>query len=276
MTSTQPKNLYLDGSAKQLVVQFLDLAAMQMIPEAKVVDIFGENPAVTGTIEDVWLGGGTFSYPTSAAQLSVVSSSDEDGAGTTTGADNVLIWGLDANFNEIQELVTLNGLTPVLTTQEFYRVNIIRVLAGGSTGGAVGTITTTWMGVTQGVITPTHTNTKQALYTVPAGYSAFLVQLWGDAHTAGQTVEFQLACRPTGARNVFCERRQFHGGTETTHQPLHEVHTFPEKADIKLSGFRTSGSANTEIAGGFVLLLLTNITLRGGVVPFSAASPIFN
>lgn len=104
---------------------------------------FGYNQDVdTGSAEVVASWGGTYTYLTAASTLSVVSDSGNDASGGT-GSRQVLIYGVDENFDHITELVTLNGLTPVVTTNSFYGVNRIANISTGSTNANVGTITVT-------------------------------------------------------------------------------------------------------------------------------------
>ena len=75
--------------------------------------------------------------------LSVVSASANDASGGT-GARTVEIQGLDSNWNLLTETVTMNGLTPVVTTQEhFLRVFRARVVTAGSLQSNAAQITIT-------------------------------------------------------------------------------------------------------------------------------------
>ena len=56
-----------------------------------------------------------------ATVLKVSSSSTADDEGST-GAETVELFGLDADYNEINETVTLDGQTAVNTTKEYLRI----------------------------------------------------------------------------------------------------------------------------------------------------------
>ena len=89
--------------------------------------IFGFNRSIGITFETIFNdGGGLYTFPSSALVLSLVSS--------TTDACIVCVYGLDANWLEISENVTLNGTTPVTTTQSFFRVNGAYVVSGTQAG----------------------------------------------------------------------------------------------------------------------------------------------
>jgi hypothetical protein len=106
--------------------------------------MFGFNPTVTiaGTPQDVWNQGGQVAFPDVADVITIVSDSADDAPGGT-GAFAVGILGVDADFNTMSEVVTLNGLTPVVSLQEFLFVNGTAIGAAGSTNVNQGTITYT-------------------------------------------------------------------------------------------------------------------------------------
>ena len=85
------------------------------IEGAKIVSKFGENPAVGTSEETIWDAGGVYDYLTTASQLDVTSTDADDTDGGN-GARTVVLEGLDANYNEITETVTMDGLTIVQTT----------------------------------------------------------------------------------------------------------------------------------------------------------------
>lgn len=89
--------------------------------------------------------GGVYQTPTSAAALEVVSS-DANDTSAGTGARTVKVTGLDANWTEISETVSMNGTTAVALTNNFIRAYTLEVVSSGTYGNAtaashVGTIT---------------------------------------------------------------------------------------------------------------------------------------
>lgn len=83
-------------------------------------DKWGYNEDVdTGATETIWSVGGRFVPMASADTLNLVSSStaDDDGG---TGANSVLIWGIDENRDPQIEIVTLDGQTPVTTSNQWF------------------------------------------------------------------------------------------------------------------------------------------------------------
>lgn len=102
---------------------------------------FENNDIDAGTTpETLWNVGSLLVWPSSAGATTLVSSSANDAA-AGTGARTVLVTGLDANRDIISETVTLNGITPVNLTNNFFRVNSMTVVTVGSTGYNEGNLT---------------------------------------------------------------------------------------------------------------------------------------
>jgi len=97
--------------------------------------VYGRNSAQSTSFEDCWYNGGDYPFLSSASTLEVVSN-DNDDDDTGNGARTVHIEGLDANFIEITEVVSLNGNgTSSATSQSFIRVNHFHVETSGTYHG---------------------------------------------------------------------------------------------------------------------------------------------
>ena len=147
---------------------------------AEVRNIFGQNDAQTTDFRVVWENSNTVDYvfPTIAQIMRVAS----DGA--ADAGVQILIKGLDADYLEISEVVTLTATT-VDTTQEFFRINDV-VTVG--TQNLVITSTVTVQNVGQTIvyaqIDPGHGRNQASIYTVPANCEFYLYRL--DGFTADQ------------------------------------------------------------------------------------------
>lgn len=135
---------------------------------------FGYNNDVdTGGEEVVAEFGGTFNIMTSADTLDVVSSSANDVNTTGSGAQQILIIGIDANSDEISETVNLNGVTTVTTTNSFLGVNRAYVISSGSSNSNEGTITiddTSGTVGTQATIPANQGVTQQCIFHTPINH----------------------------------------------------------------------------------------------------------
>lgn len=137
--------------------------------------IVGVNTDIdTGTVpEDIWNGGGLYTgQPVNTVQAVDVSSVSANDTLGGTGANTIIIRGLASPTSETYttEIINLNGLTPVTSTNAYYRVVSARVTSAGSLNNADGSITI--QGNTNplnvfGVIDPLYNRTLNAVYTVP-------------------------------------------------------------------------------------------------------------
>ena len=131
-----------------------------------VIHKFGYNPDIAnGSVpETIWSAGGLYPWTAfdSASALTVAS--------TETGDTGTLkISGLDEDFYMFSETITLNGTTDVVTTKQFKRVYRMSY-----SDDAVGTITAKISATTVAQVDAGKNQTLMAVYTVPAGYDAYL------------------------------------------------------------------------------------------------------
>ena len=155
----------------------------------RVVQVFGYNSDVDQTEESVWPDGGVVPHPTSASVLKISSSSAADTA-AGTGARTVYIGGVDGDFEEIGETITLNGQTAVNTTNSYLYVNYFYVLTAG-TGAAnagninagTGTVTSGVPAVLYDIIAAGYNQRTTSHFCVPAGHTGYMTS---GVITAGQ------------------------------------------------------------------------------------------
>jgi hypothetical protein len=134
------------------------------------LSLFGYQASVTTTSIPVWENASTYTYPTSASTLTVVSTSATD-----VSPAKVLISGLDSNFDPISETVTLTGTSGVTTTNSYLRVNSLLMtgVASGQTSN-VGVITAKQSSNTLAQINAGVGKSQSTVYTVPNGYQFYL------------------------------------------------------------------------------------------------------
>ena len=127
---------------------------------------------------DVWEAGGAYPFQSSAVTLEILSASANDTA-AGTGARTFVIQGLDANFNAISETITMNGVTPVQSVNQYRRVNFLTIASAGSGNTNAGDVTlrVTGGGSTQALARAGYGYAKQAIYTVPNGFSLLVTDL---------------------------------------------------------------------------------------------------
>jgi hypothetical protein len=143
---------------------------------------FGYNPGINNGDgeETIWSGGGDIYWPTTATKLGVSSSSPLDnGVSEGDGARTVEIFGLDSNYNEKHETLTLNGLSIVHSSNSYLRVFRSFVTSSGLSEFNVGTITIGEIASTNVLaeIPAKDGQTQMAVYTVPAGKTFYTDQI---------------------------------------------------------------------------------------------------
>lgn len=139
-------------------------------PELKGVEQVGYLPDIGSTFETVWDGGGIYTYPSAATTMNVIAQATVP---STDDGVEVTIQGLDANYDEITETVTLGGDSAggTSTTQEFLRINRAFVSNGSE---PTDDITIEQDGNVYAQITFPYNTTQQAIYTVPRRKRAYL------------------------------------------------------------------------------------------------------
>jgi len=201
--------------------------ARGQIDAHKALFKFGINGDVGTSVETVWAHAGT-------------------------GARSIAIFGLDANYNEISESVLLDGQTAVNTGNSYLRISRMYVTTAGSGATAAGTIYAGTGSVTSGVpatvygmIALTANQTQMAFWTVPAGYTLYLMGVFFTSanSTANASTNFQLIQRPLGG--VF--RIQSSARTAGNGDFILDLHTplaFTEKTDIEIRAIASAGASN--------------------------------
>jgi hypothetical protein len=107
--------------------------------------------------------------PAAGLQMSIVSTSAQDGAGGT-GVRSIRMNYLDADLMPQEEVITLNGTTPVLTVATNIRwVGEIHLLTYGSGKAFAGDLTVTNGGTRYKFISAGSRTTRSSAYRVPAG-----------------------------------------------------------------------------------------------------------
>jgi len=228
---------------------------------------FGNNAAVADSLETIWSQGGLYSYLSAATVLKVSSSSTDD-ASAGTGARTVELFGLDGDYNEISETVTLNGQTAVNTTQSFLRINRMIVRSAGSGGANAGVIYAGTGTVTTGVPANIYAiingdgsnQTLMALWTVPAGYTGYLMQYDVSNGTTSNTpavCKLSLVARPFGEVFQIKDVKSLTTGMHIENTLIVPL-KFTEKTDIEARAISSSASVSFDISAAFEIIYIQN------------------
>jgi len=226
------------------------------------VAVFGFNPDVDTSQVSVWPLPSLIPFPAAALQMTVSSTSAND-TSSGTGARTIVVQGLDADYNEVTEIVTLDGQTAVTMTASLLRVNYAYVATAGSGNSAAGNIYIGTGTVTAGVpatvydiIKFDYNNTTTGSYTVPAGYTAYVSQGLFSAGQAGGSTQVQGRLLTRGIDNIRRTAALTTLNNGVADYAFEYPLPVPEKTTIEASAI---GSANNNaVSSLFVLALIKN------------------
>jgi len=198
---------------------------------------YGYNPNIINVEETIWDVGGTYAYPASAVSMTVTSASGATDSGVTG-----IVFGLDADYNEVNETFTLNGSGTYTTTQTFLRV--FRAYITGSSAPA-GNITIANGGTTYAQITAGENQTLMAVYTVPAGKSLYVYQgiaTHGTGTSGGVYMTVRFLVRSPG--EVFRTAVKIDVSESEILYPFAQPLKIPEKSDVEVRAICNKNQAN--------------------------------
>jgi hypothetical protein len=241
------------------------------IPGHSKINKFGHNPAAT-TGEDIWGAGGTYPFFPTAGVLVDIVSTDAADAAAIGGAIQVVVSGLDENWEEVSETVTLTGTTPVTTmSTTFIRLFRAFVLEAGATNTNAGDITVyaraNGSGLTAGdvgiFIGINGGQTQHAIYTVPAGKTGFFIKGYVGLSTPVNTAEdgtfhWMMRLNTTGVNGCWLIQGEAGlisiGSSYWIYEYGVPAGPIPEKTDIRI--MMANASSSFDCVGGFDLVLV--------------------
>lgn len=212
------------------------------------VDKFGYNSAIGNSFETVWDGSNTYTWIETATTLNVVAE-----AGATDNGVMVVVEGLDADYNIQVETVTLgdDSAGGTSTTKKFYRVHRAYVIG---TQDPTDDITIEGQDDTvYAQITFPYNQTLMAVYTVPQGYTAYLLSMHLSIEKNKDVVAKLMTRNPANTFNTKAIVSSYAA-------PVHRQWSIPMEigptTDIKIDA---KAGPTTGVAAGFELLLVENI-----------------
>jgi len=212
-----------------------------------------------GKTENVLGVDSNYTYPPAATQMNVSSSSALDTYGGA-GAWNVTIYGLDAGLQPVEESLNLSGQTPVLTNRSYYRVNLIEVGSAGSEEVNVGTIYIGVGAVTGGVpatiyhqAAPGVGRSSTAVYTVPAGYTAYLRYLTFGT-VSSQHMVLRMRTRPANGDKAWRNDYYEEFTTEHISHDMVVPYRIPGGSDVEFRCSADAGGASATLDAFLIIV----------------------
>ena len=211
---------------------------------------FAYNANVDTNAYPLWAVGTAYTWPTTAVALTAESSDNINDKAGGTGALVILIAGLNAAFDPINELVTLNGTTQVSTSQSFSRVNRVAVAVAGEYGGSnAGNITIKHGDNIVAYVPAGLSITQQSILTIPRGHTAVVEDIRLTVESTKIANLFYWlrvnADRVTPPFSPFALVDSNYGVIGTDNRGTNIA--IPEKTDILITAAVTSGSGKVSI-----------------------------
>ena len=202
----------------------------------EAVNIFGFNRDVATDFETLWNDTGSYTFPSTQSVLTVVSTSGSD-------TMQVLINGLDENYIQRQEIVTLTGTSAVTTAQPFFRINNAVIL----TGSNVGNISIKIGATLHGFLEAGQGATQACVYTVPAGKSLYLlrIDLTSGTVNPNKYITYRQTLRSSNGRVLRVAEATWQTGQQSFDRQV--PFKIPEKTDFQFEAKSSSGSNEVSI-----------------------------
>ncbi len=243
---------HLENQIRTVTLPYPWAIAEGIVPDHDLIRKFGHNGAIGASLETVWTASTLYTWIPTATILKISSGDVDDNSGGD-GARTVEIIGLDANYDEQSEIVILTGQTAKNTIGTYIRIHRMIVRTAGVSEGNEGILYAGTGNVVTGVpaniyaTVPVGTNqTEMALWTVPAGHTAFLVQTYGFS-SASKSTEFELRVRPFG--EVLQIKYRFHTLDSGYIMDLPFPLVMTEKSDVEICVL--AGATGGDASAGF-------------------------
>lgn len=218
---------------------------------------FGYNTDVDAA-EDIWDGGGDYPWP-SAAATTTIESSDTSDTSAGTGARTVKVYGLDANYLQISETVTLNGTSQVTLANDYLRLHRAKVLTAGSNGINAGNLLLKHGATTIAQISADRGQTLMAIFTIANDVSHAEIAQWYATAGRDKTSVTQMALMMREYGGAW-QTKELIDVTDTSPALIYTYpfwQTVPARTDIRVRALSVS-VADVAIGAGFDLAIFHN------------------
>lgn len=219
------------------------------------------NVTIWDGAEDVGLNEMQYNYSTTAIIDSLSSSNNGD-------TQDVEVQGLDTNYALVVQTITLTGQTRVALTTNLIRIFRIKNIGSVDVAGNVYCYenTTIAAGVptdttkVRAVLVDGNNQTEMAVYTVPAGKTAYVRSWFASSSGAKKTTNYLIKLRARPFGQVFQLKHSSSVADAAPYQHLYvEPEVFTEKTDIEMTALLTEGGVTeAAVSAGFDIVLVDN------------------
>jgi len=159
----------------------------------------GNIPASAAGV-DIWPAATLYPFKTTATTMEVFSTNVADTNGGT-GAWTVQVNGLDANYNEVSEVITLNGgAVPMVNTYIAINNSFVISSGTGTTNAGDINIRDSVGGTVRQIIKGGYGVSRSSIYTVPAGHTLSDISTFGCINRIAGGGQINYVTMATGQR----------------------------------------------------------------------------
>jgi hypothetical protein len=228
---------------------------------------FGGNPSVpNGSYTDVWHQGGTLSHLEAASTVHLISNNAGDNQATTTGVRGARIFGLDANFLEIQEDLLMHATDGTIagpsSANTFTRIYRVVALSAGAYSritnlGAINVVEDTGSTV-QASIGAGDGQSHGSHYTIPSGKTGYLKRISVTMDT-GKSVDVQFFVRDNADDTIvpvspIKVKHHWFGIAEPIEEIFYANNSYDEKTDLWFEAKGNGAVAKVEVDYDIILV----------------------
>lgn len=242
--------------------EFLLEVARGKIAKHTLVRVVGLNPDIdSASEEDVVAFGGSQPYYSAADTLEIVSSSTADTNSSGIGARQLRLSGLNGSHALITEDINLNGTTVVTSSNSYLSSVKATLLTSGANETNSGDITIRDLtsGTTLAYMPAGFGRTLDAVYTVPAAKTGYIISWHSSIYTASDThVEMRLmVADDTVGWRLEALHELDHAGTSVYARSSSDL-MIPVKAKGRIRVRAKASADNTGVASEFAVILIDN------------------
>jgi len=248
----------------------LSIAAGEVTGQSNV-NKFGNAPDFDtgdGEVTVTDLADDSVSWQQMVYQFSTTADIDRLSSSSASDTVDIEVQGLDTDYNLVVQTITLTGQTPVALTTSLVRVFRMKNVGSSdlvgdcfcfvndtTTGGVPDTSTNI-----RGAIRNGNNQTEMAVYTVPAGKTAYIHELYADTAGGSRTTNYiiKLKIRPFGQVFQLKHRRAINDEKDMDkHWEVPEKAS--EKSDIIVTAETAAGAiTGSSVSAGFDFILKDN------------------
>jgi len=222
----------------------LDIA-LGNVPYKVQITLCGKNENFSTVFRTIAPMGTRYVFPITDSVMSIVSTSSEDSQ-SGIGLKRIVVRGLDIDYKPINEVILLNGTTPVLTTKKFFRINEVNVEDSGISNTTQGTVTVKQDTNVLAQFDGTCNITTQAIFTVPADTTLAVGSIHISAGKDDEGAWSMYVINPINNMRISQTGSFFYQNAYTKNEKSFII--IPEKHDIEFACIKTGSGGTSRIS----------------------------